>query len=157
MLGRLVRLMLLLLVLGFFAVLFASLDTRIINRVGAPDSSRDAALFADIPPGQTQMRRHRNQRVWVTHLDDSLRVRLALLEKAIPNPQQGCSETQEFCIVSALTQRSGIDIVYSPLAPPSLSSKLPWVGGFTNPVTGQSYDLLGRAYASDTSALTVLD
>lgn len=155
MLSRLVRFMLLLLVFGFFGVLFASLDTRIINRASDPESIANTSLFADIPAGQTQMRRHQSQRVWVTRLDQSLRLKLARLDDVLPNPEQGCALDAEFCLVVASTERSGIEIVYSLRPPPTLSADLPWVGGFTNPINGKSYDLLGRAYAPQDSGLKI--
>ena len=155
-LSRIVRLMLVLLVFAFFAVLFASLDTRILNKATEPEAASVQTLFADIPPGQSQLRRYQNQRVWITRLDQPLREKLRSLNTVLPEPGEGCPIESEICIVSAATTRDGIDIAYSAVPPPILDARLPWVGGFIDPVRGRAYDLLGRAYLKDQSPLEVL-
>lgn len=159
LLGRLVRLMLLLVAVSFFMVLMLSLDTSPNGQSDAQSGSSNirAELAQGMGLGETRMRRYRDQRVWVTRLDSNLRQKLFLLDKVIPDPSQGCGASQDLCVVAAATLQDGIEIVYSTIAPPQLAGHLPWYGGFVNPRTGNTYDLLGRAYTANALALTIVE
>ena len=158
-LGLLVRGLWIILILGFLAVLFASLDVRKSSSTNIPSSddglSDDRAAenaFSDILAGQTQMRWHQGRRVWVTRLSSQLIVQLREIDSFVKESGAGCSIDQSFCLIDASSLRDGVDIVFSQAEPASLPSKYLWYGGFVDPADGSSYDLLGRAYKTGHAA-----
>lgn len=148
-LSRLVRIMLLMLVLGFFLVLLSSLR-------GGYNATSDTAtkqganndLFSQVAAGQTKMQRYQGRRVWVTRLDQALRDQLEALNPELSQIRQGCSLQSKFCLVDASTNTSGVELVFSLASPAQLRSGRVWLGGFINPTNGQLYDRLGRAYTN---------
>ena len=52
----------------------------------------------------------------------------------------------DLCVIEAKTDRSGIDITFTAVAPRSVTSDIPWFGGYVDPTTGEIFDRLGRAY-----------
>ena len=159
-LSLIVRGMLLALVLAFFAVLFASLNTR--HTSGSGSAEPDAiglAIFNDIPLGQSEMRRFDGQRVWVTHLSAALKAQLATLNEVVQTASTGCQANTEYCVLVAASSRDGLDMVFSATSPAQLAPDLPWYGGFVDPANGRVYDRLGRAYHSklETSAMRAIE
>ncbi len=141
------------LALAFLFVLFSSLS--------GPDlSSSKVKLFDDIALGQTAIRRYDGERVWVTRLSDPQRKHALELAPNLIDPSAGCSPAVVLCVLSAVTSRSGIEIVYSDKAPAQLPAQIPWYGGFVDPINGRVFDRLGRAYrgvASGSVSLSVID
>jgi len=128
--------MLLILVLAFAVVLFTGIFEP---KRGAPAQQP----FSDVPIGATELRRYHGQRVWVTHLTDSLA--FSRLDGFV-DTAGSCDRSQEFCVLLASTARQGVEFVFSHIAPAQLPADVPWMGGFINPSTGAVFDLLGRPY-----------
>lgn len=135
-----IRVMLLVLVLGFLFVLFRSLSGPSITS----SSARNA--FDNVVVGQTALRRSGSQRLWVTRLSDVQRGQAKILSDWLVDANAGCTIEQDLCIIHAESLRSGIDLVYSAKAPNQLPKKAPWYGGFVDPSTGGAFDFMGRAY-----------
>jgi len=147
--------MLIIILFAFVFVLFRSL--------GGPSLTKQSEVaFDDVQIGQTAMRRINGVRVWATRLSAEQRQQLIELNSAVVNSNSGCSIEKAVCVLSAKTQRSGINIVFSKEHPIQLASELNWYGGFVDPSNGSVYDRLGRAYRSmrqtnRRDALEVLD
>lgn len=92
--------------------------------------------FANIPKGQTEKQWHQGQRVWVTRLNKAQKNQLGANNPCIDG---------ELCIVSATTQREGIEIVFARTKPLQIESNDPWLGGYIDPTNGNVYDLGGVA------------
>lgn len=138
---NIVKAMFTMLALAFLFVLFSSLS-------GPRVTTSPLAAFDDVMVGQTALRRYSGERVWVTRLSASQRQNAEQLLPFVVDPSAGCSPETGLCVVTAATDRSGIEIVYSDSPPAQLSAKIPWHGGFVDPTNGHVYDRLGRAYRS---------
>jgi hypothetical protein len=131
-----------LLVLGFAYILVLSLTERRAFEGGQKQA------FDDIAVGQTAKRLLAGRRVWVTRFSDEERARLDSSHPCASSP---------VCVVSALGQADGIDIVYTRATPPQIRSDTNWQGGFVDPTSGAVYDLSGRALLpKDSPALEIL-
>ena len=139
LLGNTIRSMLVIALFAFVFVLFRSLS-------GPSLTSQSEVAFDDVQIGETAMRRALGARVWVTRLSPAQRSQLAELSELVVNPNSGCALQSEVCVLSATTQRDGIDVVFSIAHPIQLASDIKWYGGFVDPTNGAVYDRLGRAY-----------
>ena len=140
---------------GMFIVLGLAFAYVLIRSLSGPSLvANPAAVFDDIEYGQTAPRRFQGQKVWATRLTPALRRQADTLKENLLNPDSGCAPDVTLCVVSAKTERDGIEIVYTKNAPKQLSAAIPWFGGFVNPVNGAVYDRLGRAYRLPNSAQT---
>jgi len=139
-LGDSIRVMLIILVLAFVFVLFRSLSGPSIT------SSNAASVFDNVVIGQTALRRSGRERLWATRLNKLQRRQINDISPWVIDAQSGCAPDTVLCIVSALSERSGIDLVYSANAPSQLPKGALWHGGFIDPATGGVFDFIGRAY-----------
>jgi len=139
-LGTCIRLMLIILVLAFLFVLFKSL--------GGPSSTSTnaASVFDSVVIGQTALRREGQERFWATRLSKLQRRQVSEINPWVIDAESGCHPDVVLCIVSALSQRSGIDIVYLANAPSQLPKGAIWHGGFIDPATDAVFDFMGRTY-----------
>ena len=153
-LASLIKLMFLVLTVGFAYVLIRSLGVSTSSEPGG--FAKTENLFADVATGQTVARRVGSDRVWVTRLNSSQRTQAESLNYYMQEAEAGCSIADDLCVVLAATGRSGIDIIFTQQAPAQLNSNIPWFGGFVDPTTGEVFDRLGRVYASTASERTEL-
>lgn len=102
--------------------------------------------FASVGEGQSRLLRLRGERAWLTRLSDKQRAQLSLLGEELSRPGAACKITVKLCAVFSETSQSGINLSFSIAAPPKLPSRFRWYGGFVDPTTGATFDLLGRAY-----------
>ena len=139
-LGACIKAMLATLVLSFLFILFRSL--------GGPSntSTNAASVFDSVVVGQTALRREGQERFWATRLNKFQRRQVSEISPWVIDAESGCQPDVVLCVVSALSQRNGIDIVYSTNAPSQLPKGFIWHGGFIDPATGAVFDFMGRAY-----------
>jgi len=132
-----------------FALLFAAFLFVLLNSLfGGDQGNVTNKAFSNLEPGQTKLIRFNGQRVWATRLTDRDRfLKIAAhVETSFESKESSCDVNKQFCVVSAATGKRGIELVFSKERPFQLDNDVPWMGGYVNPVTGQSYDLLGRPY-----------
>jgi len=147
-LGQLIRTMLVLMLMAFIYVLLRSLG-------GPSKTSNTGSAFDDVVIGQTTLRRYQGKRVWATRISNAQREQAKLISRLVIDSTAGCAIESTVCVLSAATQRSGIDVVFSDQRPAQLPSDAHWYGGFVNPSTGSVFDRLGRAYKGVKSAIVV--
>ncbi|MFT5571813.1 MAG: hypothetical protein ACI9FR_000733 [Cryomorphaceae bacterium] len=152
-LATVVRGMFLMLALGFFLILFRSLDLTLDN---PRQSASIGGIFPDVAMGQTKVQRYRGKRVWVSRLNQAMRQNMSALNGIVVAQQKSCSEQDKLCVIVAATQRDGIELAFSLRPPAQLAADLPWHGGFVNPLDGSVYDLLGRAYKAQSKPLEIV-
>ena len=104
-------------------------------------------LFQGLQAGQTMLRRHQRQVVWVIAIDEQTKAQRLSLNNFLLNPNSGCNIDQQFCVLKAATAIDGINVQFTSQEPSQLASGTPWIGGFVDPTSGEIYDLFGRAYA----------
>lgn len=142
-LGRVVVLMCAVLVLSFITIL---LQGTLLQT--APDLSKQRESEQSdygLQLGQTAMRRLNGELVWISYLSTEQLADLDELTSHVTD-SVGCDRTQNYCLLAAATERTGVQLQYTKKPPAQLPSDVPWVGGFVNPANSIVYDLLGRAY-----------
>ena len=149
LLSRVISVMLTLLLFGFIYILFAGLGTN-ANKEQQTTDKKNQTPF-DLEPGQTEIRRHQGQRIWVTKLSTQQVTQLANVDDWVLDPNSGCQAQQTWCLIESKTQQTGIEIRFTNKRPPQLNNTTPWAGGFVNPSNGAVYDLLGRSYKSNSA------
>lgn len=142
-LARAVMLMCAIVVLSFASVL---LNGTVFFFSGSDQQDYSEQYFDGLITGEPELRRIDKQLVWVTHLSTAQKNNSEILTGAQVSQDQACDISQDYCILLAETQRSGINLQYTSAKPAQLPIELPWFGGFVNPINGSVYDLLGRAY-----------
>ena len=138
---RLIKVMFGLLLIAFAYILIVGIGGSNVSK-----SQNSDKQFASVAQGQSRLLRLRGERAWLTRLNDVQRDQLSLLDEELSNPDAGCKITVELCAVFSATSQSGINLSFSTTAPPQLPSTFGWFGGFVDPTTGATFDLLGRAY-----------
>lgn len=136
-----VKTLFILLGISFTYVLFVGMGGQVTSK-----PVNHASQFSDLTLGQTTPRRVADQLVWVTRLNAQQREQLIQSQEQLINPQSGCDSQLAFCVLSAATARHGVNITYSKMPPPQLPGNANWIGGFVDPSSGATFDLLGRAY-----------
>ena len=112
-----------------------------------PHNSPQHPLFEGLQAGQTVLRRHQRQLVWVIAVDEKTQTQGLLLNGFLLDPNSGCNLDQPFCVLKASTAIDGVNVQFTSQEPSQLANKTPWFGGFVDPTSGELYDLFGRAYA----------
>ena len=150
-LWRIIKVMFLLLLLAFAYVFF----------VGVPLShffDRPVKhIFDNINIGETVLKTHQGQRVWITRFSDTQRRDYRAVSAEVVN-SGGCDSNVDYCALAASTDSQGIYITFSQEEPPRLPSDIAWIGGFVNPTSSAIFDLWGRAYKfSSAASLEVIE
>jgi hypothetical protein len=138
---RLIKVMFGLLLIAFAYILIVGIGG---SKLSNPRNSDKP--FASVGEGQSRLLRLRGERAWLTRLSDTQRAQLSLLGEELSRPDAACKITAKLCAVFSETSQSGINLSFSAAAPPQLPSRFAWYGGFVDPTTGATFDLLGRAY-----------
>jgi hypothetical protein len=138
---RLIKVMFGLLFIAFAYILLVG-----IGGSNTPKSQNPDKQFANVGEGQSRLIRLRGERAWLTRLTNTQRAQLSILSEELSNPDAACKTTAKLCAVFSATSQSGINLSFSATAPPQLPSTVVWFGGFVDPTTGATFDLLGRAY-----------
>lgn len=138
---RLIKVMFGLLIVAFAYILIVG-----IGGSNVPSSKDSGERFASVAEGQSRLLRLQGKRVWLTRINDTQRAQLGLLGEELSNPDSGCKILSKLCAVYSETAQSGINLSFSKSPPPQLPSTFAWFGGFVDPTTGATFDLLGRAY-----------
>jgi len=139
-LGRLIKAMFAILILGFLYAMFVGLSPS--------ETQNDAAQVTaiEMPLGQTELKKVSGRLLWITRLSNAQRQVLLSMDQYLVDPEGGCSVQREFCAIRAASSQAGINLSFSENAPPQVPAQMPWTGGFVDPVTGAAFDLLGRNY-----------
>ena len=116
------------------------------SRITSTADTSNKSLYDDVVIGQTAARRQGSTRVWVTRLSEAHKRQARDLNQYLVDPDAGCAIDADLCVIEAKTDRSGIDITFTAVAPRSVTSDIPWFGGYVDPTTGEIFDRLGRAY-----------
>ena len=138
---RLIKVMFGLLIVAFAYILIVG-----IGGSNVPSSKDSGERFAAVTEGQSRLLRLDSGRAWLTRISDTQRTQLSLLGEELANPDSGCEIASKLCAVYSETSQSGINLSFSASPPPQLPSAFGWFGGFVDPTTGATFDLLGRAY-----------
>lgn len=131
---------------GLLIIAFGYILIVGIGGVNAPTSNDSGEQFTSVVEGQSRLLRLDSGRAWLTRLNDTQRAQLRLLGEELVNSDTGCEIASKLCAVYSETSQSGINLSFSATPPPQLPSAFAWVGGFVDPTTGATFDLLGRAY-----------
>ena len=142
-LSRIIVLMCAIVVLSFASIL---LNGTLFFVSTSDQENLSDEYFDGLIVGHPELRRIDQRLVWVTHLSTTQKASLGQLSVAQIRQGQACDIAQDFCVLLAETEQSGINLQYTPAPPAQLPSDLPWFGGFVNPLDGSVYDLLGRPY-----------
>jgi len=141
-------------VAGLFAILFIvfawvyingltsisqSSKTNLVNTNSVNNVPR---LFKNVAQGQIVLRRYKNQAVWLLHLSKGQLYDVSQLNDYVIDQGAGCDLSSPFCVLSALTNRDGINLHYTNQEPPQLLNGIPWYGGYVDPTTGSIYDFV---------------
>ena len=140
-------------VAGLFAVLILAFAWVYISGLTSISQSNETKsvndvpkLFKNVAQGQIVLRRYKNQAVWLLHLTKGQLNEVSQLNEYVIDQEAGCELSSPFCVLSALTNRDGINLHYTDQEPPQLLNGIPWYGGYVDPTTGAIYDFVGRAY-----------
>ena len=138
--------LLVIVLLSFVWVLFSSINVDeqgAYSDVGKPRHK----LFKELNEGQIVLRRYKGRAVWVLRLNSLQQTQAKELSAyVVERKAEPCNGESTFCVLAAITQRSGINTHYALQAPAQLAVDTPWYGGFVDPTNGTLYDFLGRAY-----------
>ena len=132
-----------------FGLLFIAFAYVLVVGIGGskiPSLKNSGERFASVAEGQSRLLRLQGKGAWLTRLNDTQRAQLSLLGEELSNPNSGCKIVAKLCAVFSETSQSGINLSFSAAPPPQLPSAFAWFGGFVDPTTGATFDLLGRAY-----------
>ncbi len=133
---RLTALMIFLLVASFVTIFFRGL-------AWSPSEMKD--IESNIELGVTELIQYQNQRLWLTKFSSEQRQKLVEINPFVVS-EEGCGLTAEQCLVQSATNRQGVIVRYIQAKPDILKNDVLWIGGFIDPTTGATYDLLGRLY-----------
>ncbi|MEO0369443.1 MAG: hypothetical protein AAF197_11785 [Pseudomonadota bacterium] len=150
-LENIIKLMVIAFVAGFLFILFIGASQHDMESELLRHHDGIQADFKEIRAGDTEMRRVNNQPVWVTNLDAKLVSDLQVLPPFVET-SGGCAPVEGYCVLDALTERSGILISFSETKPRQLPRDTEFLGGFVNPSNGLVYDRLGRIYLDQASS-----
>ena len=148
--------LLVIVLLSFVWVLFSSINVDeqgAYSDVGKPKHK----LFKELNEGQVLLRRYKGQAVWVLRLSSLQQIQVKELGAyVIERNSEYCHGESTFCVLTATTQRSGINTHYTQQAPAQLAVDTPWYGGFVDPTNGAIYDFLGRTYQGQKKQESIL-
>ncbi len=148
-LWRIIKVMFLILFVAFVYVLLSG------TRVNGLYDKQPKKKFGNINIGETVLRTHKGQRVWVTRISEQQRRQYSSVTTQVVT-EGGCDPNANLCVLVANTNVAGINISFAKEAPPQLPNNVAWVSGFVNPTSGAVYDLWGRAYRfSEVASLNV--
>jgi len=145
-LSRAVASLFALLLLGFCWILFSGINLTEESDVASDSVTTQHKIFKGLTNGQIVLRHYRGRAVWVLSLSQQQQGHANELNAYVLEGGVACDVSSSFCVLSAATERAGINTHYTLQAPPQLNVDVPWYGGFVDPTNGVMYDFLGRLY-----------